>query len=200
MHLILDFIEKKENGTYIDIGGAFPIHINNTYALYEKGWRGLAIEPSPMLTHLWKLQRPEDELYAGAVLDYEGTVELFTKGHYGVTEAAWIYKTHKERAINEGHPNLNFTVPCTTLPKLLEKLNKPELWEPDFVSIDIDGNEEQLLSTLDFNKFKPKLILIEYNLRQTDQRDKWGHYLTPYYHIVKETGSDAFYLRNKEKI
>ena len=196
---IFDFIEKKDKGVYIDIGAGMPKHISNTYMLYELGWRGLLIEPCPLLTLLLRKDRPDDEIYEGAVLDREGTVDIVTKGHFAVTKDSWIYETHKATAKADGHPIFEFTVPCTTLPKLLEKLDKPELWEPDFISIDIDGNEGALLSTVDFNKFKPKLILIETGLRQTDQRDKWGHYLTPYYYIVKETGSDAFYLRKKEK-
>ncbi len=195
---IFDFIEEKENGVYIDIGAAFPKHINNTYGLYEMGWRGLLIEPCPVFYCMIDQYRPEDILYKGAVLDREGTVDIVSKGHYAVNKDAWIYESHKKRAIEEGHPVLEFTVPCTTLPKLLEKLNRPELWTPDFVSIDIDGSEGAVLSTLDFKVFKPKLILIEVQLRGEDQRPKWTNDLDKYYKEVWSNGSDVFYKRVEE--
>jgi len=204
---IFDFIEKKEYGTYIDIGAGFPKHISNTYALYELGWRGLAIEPCPMLTHLWKIHRPEDILYKGCVLDRIGTVAITTKGHFAVNKDAWIFESHRQRAVNEGFPVQDFVVPCTTLFELIRKIAKGEmgnpgllvpmnnLWEPDFVSIDIDGSELALLGSLDFDRFKPKLILIEHSLRGVDQTYKWGHYLESHYEKVWDNDSDAFYLR-----
>ena len=191
--LVFNYIEKKKFGRYIDIGAGTPKEINNTYMMYQMGWEGLLIEPSPILTPLLSKARPKDILYRGALLDYTGEVTLCTKNCYGITEASWIYGSHKARARGDGFTVKEFQVKCTTLPKLIKRY--PQFKEPDFVSIDVDGNEDHILRTINFEVFKPTLILMEYGLRQIDHRAIWGHYLTSHYDMVWQNSSDCFYLR-----
>lgn len=190
---IFKFIDKKNTGTYIDIGAGKPKEISNTYMLYEMGWNGLLIEPSPNLVPDLQSQRTRDIVFAGALLNYSGVVQLFSKEVYGVTEKSYIYDTHIDRAIKDGFKEQYWTVPCITMMHLLNLY--PQFIEADFVSIDVDGNEDAVLESCDFTIFKPKLILIEYILRGVDQRYRWSDFLAPYYDLVDTETSNAFYKR-----
>lgn len=190
---IFNYISKKDKGTYIDIGAGQPDTISNTYMLYQMGWRGLLVEPSPILIPKIKEKRPEDILYEGAVLDYNGTVRLFSKEMYGITERSYIYYSHIARAKKDGFKENYWTVPCITLNDLLNLY--PQFKDTDFVSLDVDGNEDAVLVTANFETFRPKLILVEYKLRSQDQRHRWEYLLTPYYELIDIESSNAFYRR-----
>jgi FkbM family methyltransferase len=190
---IFKYINKKDEGLYIDIGAGQPDNISNTYMLYQMGWKGLLIEPSPILTPKLKEKRPKDIIYEGAILDYVGTVKLFSKEMYGITSRSYIYHSHIAKAKKDGFKEQYWEVSCTTLAELLKLY--PQFNETDFISIDVDGNEDVVLASVNFETFKPKLLLIEYILRGQDQRHRWEHFLSPYYDLVDSETSNAFYRR-----
>ena len=67
---------NETNGKYIDIGTGEPIKINNSYYFYERGWRGILIEPHPRYYQLIKEERPEDIFLNIAITDYDGEIEM----------------------------------------------------------------------------------------------------------------------------
>jgi len=190
---IFKFIEKKDRGLYIDIGAGNPIQYSNTYMLYQMGWHGLLIEPCPVLIPRLKEVRPNDILYEGAILDFDGSVVVFSKEEYGITSKSYIFKSHIEKAKKEGYGEHYWMRPCCKLKTLLKKY--PQFNDADFVSIDVDGNEDAVLSSVDFDIFRPKLILIEYILRHEDQRPRWEHLINKHYDMVDNETSNAFYKR-----
>ena len=58
---ILNYVfADRTKGTYIDIGAADPTHWNMAHLFYEKGWRGINIDPMPSYAEIYKEKRPED--------------------------------------------------------------------------------------------------------------------------------------------
>jgi methyltransferase FkbM-like protein len=65
-HLSLAF-GGQASGTYIDIGAGHPIADNVSFWFYERGWRGVVVEPQPTLAALYHRLRPRDIAVAGLV-------------------------------------------------------------------------------------------------------------------------------------
>lgn len=191
--VMFDFMPKKDFGLYIDIGAGKPVELSNTYLLYTMGWRGLLVEPSPILIPQIKEVRPTDVLYEGAILDYDGQVDMVSKDWYGVTEKSQLYYSTKFNIIENNHELLRWQVPCMTFKKLLETY--PDFLKADFVSIDVEANEDAVLSTVDFNVFSPELICIESFVRGQDQRHRWEHFLKNHYTDVRTEMGNTFYKR-----
>ena len=76
--LIINYIFKnKNNGFYLDVGAQHPISNNNTYLLYQKGWKGINIDLDKKNIDLFKIARPGEINLNFAVSDIEGESELF---------------------------------------------------------------------------------------------------------------------------
>lgn len=181
--IINKYFGNQDNGVYVDIGAGDPIKFSNTYALYQRGWRGLVIEPYHIYHEAWKKERPEDVLLPIAVMHYEGEAEMCITATVG----SWVGNEYKEQ--NKGEL---YKVPCDTMNNILEKHGITNL---DFVSIDIESNEDNLISHWDLDKYKPKVICIERQIRGIDQRDRWEGLLLKRYYLDAVTYTNAFYKR-----
>ena len=194
--IINKYLDKNptiEKGIYIDIGASFPIKINNTYYYYKKGWNGLLIEPHPSYMGVIKRTRPRDLFLPIAITDYDGEIEMgyYIPGYYGsFTVGSPLGNEHKRL---RKYKKLYF-VKCMTINTLIKKY--PQFAEPDFLSMDIETNEEKALSKCDFNIFKPKIICIEL---PHSSHNNWEHYLTPFYELKEILANNAFYVRKGKK-
>jgi len=178
-------LPEPYSGKYIDIGAGYPEEISNTYHYYMKGWRGICVEPNTTWNEEWKTKRPGDILINAVVTDTDcESVTMYDNG----MEGSFVGKSRKE--LGEVPP---FTAPGVKLMTLLDTY--PGFESPDFFSLDVDSGENKVLSTVDFTIFKPKLIVIEYTLRNIDFTKNWGHFLDPYYDMKEKFGGNAFYLR-----
>ena len=80
-----------------------------------------------------------------------------------------------------------------TVDELIKKY--PKFAEPDFLSIDVETNEEKVLSKCDFNVFKPKIICIELPHPGYIRKTNWKRYLIPFYDLKEVLVNNAFYVR-----
>jgi len=180
---IIKYVGSAKRGLYLDIGAGDPHTYSNTFHFYELGWHGLAFDPLPGYKELWEKKRPRDKFFPMAVNNYDGHVDMVDTattgsyiGHEYIKDGKEVYK-----------------VECISIPTILDKY--PEYKECDFVNLDIETNEDKVLSRCDFANFRPKLIVVEYEVRHIDQRPKWEHYLLKHYALVDTVNNNAFYFR-----
>jgi FkbM family methyltransferase len=189
--IIMRYLPKVVKGKYIDIGCA-GTDLSNTYYFYQKGWRGIIIDPGLEYreSYGWGSKRSEDIFLPIAITDYDGEVEMCD----AATVGSWLGDKYK---FNESEGKPLYTVKCMTIPTLLSLY--PDYKVIDLLSIDIETNEDKVLSKCDFSVFKPTLICIEYHCRGVDMRGRWEHFLTPYYDLkeIMKYGCNAFYLRKR---
>lgn len=143
------------NGTYIDVGTYHPVLYSNTYALYKKGWSGLAIDPNPQLRSLYTLLRPRDTfISAGVGLEGSGTYHMFSDGAYNTfnAESARTY-----RAISRLRYIGNVERPIIPLSKIVRDHHIKDI---GFLNIDVEGNDLQVLRSYDWS-VRPNVIAIE---------------------------------------
>tara|TARA_B110000444_G_C18672821_1_gene516031 strand:+ start:68 stop:844 length:777 start_codon:yes stop_codon:yes gene_type:complete len=156
--LVNYFFRNQKSGIYLDIGCYHPIQGSNTYLLHKKGWSGINIDLDEVSIDLFDRFRKFDYNKQIAISDYEGTIVL--------------YRPHKRAAGQTVNPQtasrLNkdngevLEIKCDTINNIISKSQFKDS-EIDFISIDIEGHEVNALKNLDFKKFKPKIIVAEFN-------------------------------------
>ena len=180
---------SKKDGKYIDIGSGVPIEGSNTYYLYTLGWKGLCVDPN-FTQVAWDSVRLGDILVSGAIADTDGELNMSDTLLEGFNEGDYRHTAmYPEYVKNYGTRK----VPCTTFAKLLEKY--PDFYSVDLLSIDVELSEARVLSTVDFSKFTPRLIVIESWMRGVSTKPLWEHFLLPFYSPVREFPGNTFYLR-----
>jgi FkbM family methyltransferase len=159
--ILLDFfIGKKLKGVYVDIGANDPISGNNTYRFYKRGWRGINVDPN--LTSITRLNqlRPGDINIQVAVSDFTGIGNLQTLGVDTSISSLNSNFISIMSEVTDTTP-MSKEVTVTTLDQLLtENLTENSI---DFLSVDAEGNDLQVLKGNDWEKYRPNFVLVEAN-------------------------------------
>lgn len=158
--LIVDYIFRLRGITcpsYIDIGANHPYFINNTAMLYERGCRGINIEANPQLLPAFKTYRPEDINLNVGISDREGELEFYimednTLSTFSRVERDYMVGNGKNLARAE-------KVKLTTISVILAKYFNSTF--PDFLSLDVEGMDFDILKSINFEKSIPKVICVE---------------------------------------
>lgn len=148
----------KNDGFYIDVGAHDPEYLSVTKAFYDRGWSGINIEPIPDLYQAFVNARERDLNIQCACGNKDEMLELYlpTAGLQGVAtldaETALIVQ-------EEGIDNTEkITVRVETLSHICSKHASREI---DFLSIDVEGFEKNVLLGMNFSQFRPIVIIIE---------------------------------------
>jgi len=152
--------ENKKTGFYIDVGAHHPKRFSNTYFFYKKGWKGINIDAMPGSMKLFNKIRPRDINIEKPVSDKK---QVMT--YYAFNEPAlngFSKKLSQQRASDDNNYHIIFEkdIETSTLEEILDK-NLPKEQQIDFLSIDVEGLDFMVLKSNNFNKYNPKIILIE---------------------------------------
>ncbi|MDO8563871.1 MAG: FkbM family methyltransferase [Nanoarchaeota archaeon] len=162
---ILDVLQRKKNGFFIEAGAVDGISSSSTYVLEKYfGWRGILIEPGPMYKFLVK-NRKKSICLKYTLSDRNGSEDF-----YYFPESKWRSCTKKNfnkniSKINEGHrhkinfPIVTMRLKSIKLSSLLDKYKAPKVI--DFLSLDLEGAEFDVLKKFPFRKYDIKCICIE---------------------------------------
>lgn len=147
----------KHNGFFVDIGAYHPKKISNTYWFYERGWRGINIEPNLDALKDFELQRPEDINVNAGVYNKEGLLTFYKFNHsYLNTLDAEV----GEQRIKDGEPFIEkIDVKVERLETILDKYANGR--EIDFLTIDVEGFDLEVLQSNNWEKYRPKIICVE---------------------------------------
>jgi FkbM family methyltransferase len=154
-HLSLAFA-SKETGTYIDIGGGHPIADNVSFWFYERGWRGIVVEPQPELAALYGWLRPRDTMIQGVVARVTGDVDFHVVDRLHGLSTTVEDLARSAQAFGASYRTVR--VPALTLAELCARHGGAEI---DFLKIDVEGGEADVLAGGDWQRFRPKVIVIE---------------------------------------
>jgi FkbM family methyltransferase len=150
----------KKNGFFVDIGANSPIRGNNTY-FFEKNrnWSGIAIDPLPKYIKEWAKERKKTKFVSVACGNREGKIKFVViNSNQGGWEDMLSASRKNVRKEDLLYPHKTITVPIKTLNSILTEGNIKSI---DFISIDVEGGETDVLFGLDLVKYKPTLILLE---------------------------------------
>lgn len=155
--LIDKLLGEKRTGFYVDVGAYHPSRLNNTKRFYLRGWTGINIEPDPKKIENFYNARPKDINLNFGVANKTGKLLYYrfepeTLSTFSQT-AAEDFKKQGFRLIG------TFKVKVFKLADILEKYSKNQ--QIDFVSIDVEGYDYEVLESNNWKKFRPKLVCIE---------------------------------------
>jgi len=148
-----DYFKNKKNGFFIDVGCHQPILNNNTYILYKKGWRGINIDLDFGAIDMFNFFRKDDTNIQAAISNSVGNKNLYFFHNRSAINTLSQTAENKAREIRE--------VKTFTLNDII-KNSQFKNKEIDFLSVDVEGTEIEVLQGLDFNKYKPKLVVLEF--------------------------------------
>jgi len=151
---------KNISGFYVEIGANDGINLSNTYLLEKNGWKGICVEPIPSVYEELKKNRPNSYCCNKAVYHTSGlTVDFDICNSYsllsGISDSLDTYKKH----IDENKTSIQ--VETISLNDLLHKVYAPKFIE--YLSIDTEGSEYDILKAFDFTKHKFGIIHVEHN-------------------------------------
>src|ERR1700682_300214 len=128
-----------EHGFYIDIGAQDPIIDSVRLAFFERGWRGIHVEPTPRYAEALRQQRPGDPVIQAAVGEGPAVLRFFEIPDTGISTAdAAIAAQHRA----SGFEVREITVPCVPLSAIFEACSGQEI---HWLKIDVEGFERQVL-------------------------------------------------------
>jgi FkbM family methyltransferase len=156
LYLMRCFGERPE-GFYIDIGSGHPVYDNVSFAFYLKGWSGITVEPNPWLSRLSRAVRPRDRHVEALVASACGQATFYlVREFHGLST---MIERHAQAALTQfGKRADAITVPVTTLAALCDGRAPPVF---DFLKIDVEGAEPDVLFGGDWERFRPKVVVVE---------------------------------------
>jgi FkbM family methyltransferase len=154
-HLSIAFAGQA-TGTYLDIGAGHPIADNVSYWFYERGWRGVIVEPQTKLAALYPRLRPRDVAVACLIGRECGEADFHVVDRLHGLSTSMEGVAQATQAFGVGYQSIR--TPMTTLAKLCEN---HKLGTIDFLKIDIEGAEGDVLFGGDWGRFRPKVVVAE---------------------------------------
>ena len=203
--LVGNIFKDKRNGFYVDIGCGHPIKNNNTYLLNKNNWYGINIDLDKDNIDLFDIYRSSDLNICTAISDNVGEVDLFF-----YHSKSSINTINKETANYQKAKVSNIKkVKTDTLNNVLNNSKYNNL-QIDLLSIDIEGSEFLALKNFDFNKYNPKVIVVEYldlslpaleiknlNINSAINSEIYKLIVSKNYTLVNMLHSDLVFVNNK---
>ena len=200
----LDKYLNYRDGFFIEVGANDGFNQSNTYYLEKfQGWRGILIEGIPELYQKCVRERPKSKVFNCALVSSD-CQEPFVTMRYGnlmslvkgALKNEEVENNHLERAYKiqktENITSYEIQVEAKTLTSILDECKVEKI---DFFSLDVEGFELNVLKGLDFNKYRPKYMLIEARFREEIEE-----YISDLYSQVDQLSHHDFLYKCKESI
>ena len=144
--------------TFIDIGANHPYLLSNTALLFETGSRGINIEANPFLIEKFKHFRKEDININVGIGSKNEELDFYMMSEHTLSTFS---KEECEKFISTGKYFLKEKrkIKLITVNEVLSKYCNGIF--PDFLSLDVEGLDFEIIKSIDFSKYKPKVICIE---------------------------------------
>jgi len=191
---INEYFKNKNCGFYIDIGCYHPIKYSNTALLYNRGWKGINIDMNSTSIDLFNIARNRDINICSAISSTNKQVTQFIDHSYSpvnTIDKKYSDIISKKLSIK---PFIEKKIQTYTLSQVLKKY-KVLLNQVDFLNIDVEAHDYEVLKGIDFVKIKPKIICIEIeNFSSKLNFEKINNYLKKYNYIfIKKIGLNGFF-------
>lgn len=181
--LVWDYFNRKRNGFFVEVGANAPRILSQTWLLEKNGWSGILVEPQAKCCQALREQRPNATVVHAACCAPE------QKGPLTLHVARGSDLSSLKKHVNDTGTEYVGTETVEGLPldDILAQAGHPAV---DFISIDVEGAELDVLRGLDLRKHQPALVLIEDHLHSLDVHFHLGR---SGYKLVKRTGCNSWY-------
>ena len=150
--IVNHFFRNRKTGVYIDVGCYHPYNGNNTKLLYDKGWSGINIDLDFHTIDFFNYVRKRDENINIAISNKEGVENLYFFHNHAAINSLNDIRKKKAKEIKK--------IQTKTLDSIIEN-SKFKYDKINFVSIDVEGHELEVVKGLNLKKYTPDIIVIE---------------------------------------
>ena len=193
------FNEKKE-GFYVDVGALHPKRFSNTFHFYKKGWSGINIEPRPGSMKIFNKHRSRDINLEVPIFDE--SVELT---YYMFNEPALNGFSKQLSEQRDGMFEYKLIGEQKLRTKKLEEIFDaylPKGKEIDFLTIDVEGLDYNVLNSNNWLKFRPAVVLFEditFNFKEIGNSKSCNLLDEAGYSLWAKTYNTVFYISDEKK-
>lgn len=182
-------------GCYVDIGAQHPIVDSVSKAFYEKGWRGVHVEPVAEFADLLRKDRPDETVIQAAVSERSEVIPFFEIPGSGLSTARRDIAEEQKAML--GCPIIETTITSVTLDDVL---GVPSSENIHWLKIDVEGFEKEVLAGWRKSQRRPWVVVIEATHPNTtiDTFELWEDLLLcKGYELVYQDGLNRFYLHEQ---
>jgi FkbM family methyltransferase len=188
----------RSSGFYVDVGANDPVESSITKHFYDCGWRGINVEPAPDPYARIVANRKRDINLNVGCSNTNGSLKL-----HAMRSATGLSTFTASEAAIHGRKGFEFDtidVPVTTLATICAEHVKDQTI--DFLSIDVEGHEKEVLEGADFRRYRPRIIVIEATRPNTTEpsHQHWEHLILPNdYVFAVFDGLNRYYVRREDE-
>ncbi len=189
-----DFFAHKTTGYFVEVGAYDGVHLSNTYHFEQIGWCGVLVEPDPEKAAACRASRLRSKVYQCAAVGSTDLLEVtFHQVIAGeVFSTATLTDDHARRIASMGLQPVAMRVPARTLDAILEDAGATKV---DFVSIDVEGGELDVLRGFAINRWQPAVVVIESNAKARSPHIR--HYFVSHGYAYRHSiDVNDFYVRS----
>jgi len=191
--LILErLFETEASGIYVDVGAHHPKRFSNTHLLYRRGWRGVNIDATPGSMTMFRRHRPRDiNLEIGVTAKAEARdFFVFNEPALNTFDADRAHSLERPPYVIEAVHQVR----CAPLSAILREHSIAAI---DLLAIDAEGFDFEVLQTLDWNIYRPRIVLTEQFARDiatllTSELHGFMH--ARGYRLIAKTFNSVFYV------
>ena len=201
-----ELFDGKRTGFFVEVGAYDGHDLSVTWAFEKIGWTGLLIEAIPEPAERCRKNRPNSTVVHTALGQPDSPDSIEFTVVQGVGSAAMLSYDPKGSRTTEhletikagGHTTTTIRVPMRTMDSVLDE-RKDQLPRPpiDFAIIDVEGAELDLLRGWTFEKYKPRVLIVEDNTMGRDTA-VLNHLREQGYTDVCPLGLNIVFIRSDE--
>ncbi|MDB9454093.1 FkbM family methyltransferase [Dolichospermum circinale CS-541/06] len=191
--------EKQSDGFYVDVGAHHPKRFSNTFIFYSKGWKGINIDAMPGSMKAFNKQRPRDKNLEISIAKEQKNLTYFQFNEPALNGFC------KELAVSRDGSSSAYkiiskqNIEAYPLSVILDQHLDTDQ-SIDFLSVDVEGLDLEVLQSNDWLKFRPKVVLVEIldSSLDTIQNDAVYQFLTAHnYHLYAKAVNTVFFISDK---
>ena len=162
--LVGELLARIHKGFYVDVGCHHPHRFSNTYRLYRRGWSGLCIDPLPGVKRAFARHRRRDVVVEVGISAAQGQLEYIMFNEPALNsfdpDTARSYEQMDDYCIER-------RVQVPTLP-LREVLASSRVGKIDFMTIDVEGFDLEVIDSNDWTRWRPSVLVVECHARRIE--------------------------------